>query len=212
MPSARVLAQWILTGVVSVCAITVTALAVRHEIGGRGTTYNWREYADGGHWIGSRDAKVVAVEFADFQCPACRALAGQFQQLREKYPADFAFVFRHWALGGRHPFAREAALASECAARQGRFANMHDVLFGHADSIGIRRWSAFAADAGVPDMEHFNRCLSDSSVAAAVDRDALAASKLGGRGTPTFILNGKRITGVPMTGVLDSIVRVALRD
>lgn len=204
------------TGIFLVCALTVTALLIRREFWQPPvpTAFtpdkNWRTYAAAGQRIGPPDAKVVMIEFADFQCPACRALHSQVGLLRERYPADFALVYRHWPMPN-HRHARVAAMASECAGVQTRFEQMYEALFVNADSIGITPWNAFASSAGVPDVPAFDKCLRDSSTALIVDRDSRTAVRTGGRGTPTVFINGVRFTGVPEPATLDSLVRVALR-
>ena len=171
---------------------------------------DWGSYVRGGNRIGSATAHAVLVEFADFECPACRALDKRLMAIRQKYPNDFAIVYRHYPLA-MHRFAEQAAVASECAAHEGRFTALHDSLFAHPDSIGLKSWRKFATGAGVRDSLAFDRCLSDSSVAARVESDRRAGDSLGVRGTPTVLINGVKFTGVPTTNQLDSLVQAALR-
>lgn len=217
IPVREVLAS-VATTVLVVCALTVTVVSVRDRVivdpPVRTLKFenqpNWMDYAKVGHRLGSATAKVILVEFADFQCPACRVFDREFQTLQAKYPDDVAVVFRHLPLTRIHPHALNAALASECAAAQGRFGEMHRVLFDRADSLGLLSWPTLAARASVGDLGQFERCFQDPATRAAVDRDVAAAGDLGITGTPTTLMNGVRFSGVPSGLVLDSLVRAAL--
>ena len=200
------------------CALAMTALSVRRQFApphARSTERfvaqpDWANYATEGRRIGGPTAKVVMVEFADFQCPACRELEVMLRATRRRLGADFALVYRHYPLR-IHPQAEPAALASECAGRQGRFGEMHDLLFDQSDSLGKIGWRRLASDAGVSDLATFDRCMLDSEVVATVRRDADAARHLGATGTPTFLINGVRHTGTIAHGILDSLVDEAAR-
>lgn len=202
------------------CAVSLTGLMLWKELRGSRrptvaaqfeTQPDWQDYAVGGHRIGPANADVLLVEFADFQCPACRELAGRLQASAKRLPGRVGIVFRHFPLP-MHRFAMEAAIASECAARQNRFAELHDKLFEAADSIGIRTWSSFASSAGVPDVTEFERCRTDSSATSVVRHDIDAAKKLGLHGTPTVLMNGVRFSGAVPQKVLDSLVDVAIKE
>lgn len=208
------------TGVLVLCALLVTGLVVRREFfppaplavrDGGELIPGWEEYARGGHSMGPADAPLTLVEFSDFQCPACRVLSASLQEIREEYPDDIRVVYRHFPLK-THEAAIPAALASECAAAQGRFEPFHDALFARQDSVGALPWTRFAQEAGVPDVTAFERCMAGSAAAAAaLNADTLAGQKLQVRGTPTLLVNGKRYNGAPPTHALEQIIREELR-
>jgi protein-disulfide isomerase len=164
---------------------------------------DWVKYAKPGHRIGSEEAKVVIIEFADFECPACRsfevsALAG----VRAKYPDDVAIYYRHWPLS-YHRFAYPAARAAECAAAAGRFTEMHDVLYRKQDSLGLKAFSSFAKEAGVTDIEEFDECNGVSTPVDRIEADIVAVGELGGQGTPTVIVAGRMlVSGFDSTAFL----------
>lgn len=207
------------TVVLVICAVAVTGLVVRRELGARPSAADtaaevvddWRSYAATGNRIGSEDAPVTVVVFSDFQCPACARFAESLHEVQARHPGRVSAVYRHFPLPN-HAFAVPAARASECAAAQGRFREMHDELFRAQDSIGIRPFTRFAAIAGVPDEEAFEACLEDVSSAAAVRRDADAGSLLRLTATPTLLVNGRRVRGALSADRLEEMVVEALRD
>lgn len=197
------------------CALVVTGLVIRRELFTSApplqTTVvpDWRTYADEGQRTGPRGAAVTITTFSDFQCPACRLLAGHLRDLRLKYPNDLAVVFRHFPLP-THAAAATAAKASECAGRQGRFEAFHDALFAEQDSIGLLSWQEFARRAGNVEPGEFERCLTDSAAVTAIDRDLRAGKRLGVTVTPTLLVNRIRIRGTPSRDALEDLVKEAL--
>ena len=171
---------------------------------------DWRRYAAVGHRLGPAEAAVTIVEFSDFQCPFCRAAAATLKSLRIKYNGQVALVYRHFPLERVHSLARPAAIASECADRQGRFESFHDALFA-ADSLRASGWTKLAHQSGVRDTVAFAACLRDPVGGDAVDKDVIAGTELKVRGTPTILVNQYRITGGAQPDILDSLIRLALR-
>lgn len=208
------------TAVLAVCALVVTSLVVRRNVGDSSGDHrrppvesqaDWRSYSSGGHRLGSPDAPVLLIEFADFQCPACRVLEGRLRDVRKRFPRELAVLFRHFPLKAAHPFAEAAAVASECAARQGKFEQMHELLFDKSDSIGVLQWTEFARRATVPDIATFNSCLADPASASNVDADLQAALQLKAQGTPTMLVDGIRLNGAPTQHTLDSVIALVVR-
>ena len=198
----------------TICAVVVTGLVVRQEFFKLTASAeppqpvqvtNWRDYARGGHRSGPDDAIVTMVVFSDFQCPACRLLATHAKALRMEFPGQLAIVHRHSPLP-MHPFAIQAALASECAGRQDRFAAFHDALFVEQPAIGLAPWTRFAAAAGVPDVTAFDQCMAAGGPSPTLHADTLAARELKVAGTPTLLVNGLRFTGTPPLDTLRAVV------
>jgi protein-disulfide isomerase len=214
--AARVLSN-LITAVLVVCAALVTGALVRREIfpapsvsSPAVTIARWETLVSAGHQMGPEQAAATIVEFSDFQCPSCAAAQSELRKLREMYPRDVAVVYRHFPLEAGHPYARRAAIASECAAEQGRFERFHDLLFQRQDSIGRMPWERFARLAGVPSRSRFADCLSARRPEARVNRDLATADSLGLQGTPTLLVNGRRFDGSPGFPVLEQQVRQAL--
>lgn len=120
-------------------------------------------------------------------------------------------MHRHFPLSF-HPEAEEAAIAAECAARQGRFPELNRILFAQADSLGKRAWQDFASEAGISDLRRFQECMRSDEPAQAIERDLEAAGVLGVQGTPTFLINDRLVPLYPGTEALERQVEEALRN
>lgn len=149
---------------------------------------------DRDHVRGDPEAPLTVVEFLDFECPFCARTTGMWKDLHEHFGDRVRYVARHLPLDGPHPHARAAAVAAEAAGRQGKFWEMHDVLFAHQQHLEPDDLRRYAADLGL-DLERFDADLRDPEVMALVERDERSAHDSGARGTPTFFLNGERHRG-----------------
>lgn len=205
------------TVVIAACAVAVTAMVARREFFARPVAETnlvreiagWRELANGGHVIGMKDAPIKIIEFADFQCPYCRQTHFQFRLMAEQYPGQVAVVYRHFPLSS-HPFAFAAAVASECAAAQGRFTAFHDALYEHQDSLGIKPWTDFARAVNVPDVPEFRQCFAERRFEQRVRRDRALGDSIGVRGTPTVIVNGLLLSGMVSVAKWEELIDEAL--
>ena len=205
--------------VLALCAVTVTGLVVHERVNRERAEgphprklVHWTTLGDRGHRIGSRDAAVTIVEFADFQCPYCALAESTLRSIRAKYPNDVAVVYRHYPLKSIHPYAVTAAMASECAAGQGRFEQFHDLLFEERDSVGTKAWTSFAHAAGVTDLHEFTKCLGRRDVAARIEEDVKAAQELNITVTPTLIVRDSLFPGAPVEAELDRTIAALLRS
>jgi protein-disulfide isomerase len=194
------------TGVLTVCAVVVTAAVVRREVFPRfareraheaRTIKDWEPLAQAGHTLGPENATVRILEFSDFQCPFCRSVQLALRQVRSKYPDQVSVTYRHFPLEALHPFAFKAPLASECAAVQGQFEPFHDALFAGQSEIGIRSWEDYAIEARVPAIADFTKCIEAGALSDRVQRDFDAARDIDLGGTPSIIVNGKLLPGTP---------------
>jgi protein-disulfide isomerase len=148
--------------------------------------------ASGIHVRGKTGAPVTIEEFGDFQCPPCSTMSGVLAKLEEEYGARLRVIFHHFPLA-IHAHAREAALAAEAAGTQGRFWEMHDLLY--------REQAVWSKAQDVPslilsytgtlklDLERFKKDLADPQVAARVDADQKLGSSRGVTSTPTLFVN-----------------------
>ena len=146
------------------------------------------------HIRGPADAPLTVVEYADFECPYCGHVTGLFEELRSRFGDDLRYVFRHLPLADVHPRAELAAEASEAAAAQGAFWEMHDSLFAHQDELEPADLLGYAAELGL-DVERFSRDLGTGRFSERVRADVESADAGGADGTPTFFLNGRRHVG-----------------
>ncbi len=144
------------------------------------------------HIRGPVDAPLTVIEFGDFECPYCGQAEPVARDLLED--ADLRFVWRHLPLTDVHPAAQLAAEASEAAAAQGRFWEMHDLLLAHQDDLSAGDLVGYAADLGL-DVERFHDDLKRHAHETRVAQDVESADLSGATGTPTFFVNGQRHYG-----------------
>ncbi|MBI2385805.1 MAG: thioredoxin domain-containing protein [Elusimicrobia bacterium] len=148
--------------------------------------------------LGPAGAKVTIVEFSDFECPACRVAEPPMRGLLKLYDGKVRLVFKHFPLERMHKFARPAAIASECAGRQGKFWEFHHDLYDRQSEWPAEkfeeRMAAYAKNAKL-DLAAWSACRRDPSVDAAVSADAKDGDNAWVGSTPTFFINGKRFVG-----------------
>lgn len=166
------------------------------------------------HIRGNVDAPVTIVEYGDFQCPYCASAAPVLDELQERFGDDLRYVWRHLPLSDVHPDAQLAAEASEAAARQGRFWEMHDRMIGDNDDLRPATLFRHAAALGL-DYQQFEDDLARRRHRERIAEDVASADMSGVSGTPTFFVNGRRHQGVydvdTLTGEVLSAYRAASR-
>ena len=147
---------------------------------------------NGLHVRGSKSAQVTIEEFGDFQCPPCGIMAGLLKKTEEEYGSRLRVIFRHFPLA-IHAHAREAALAAEAAEMQGRFWEMHDLIYkeqaawSKADNVPAL-FESYARTIGL-DVDRFEKDLKNPEIAARVDADQKLGSSRGVTSTPTLFVN-----------------------
>lgn len=146
------------------------------------------------HIIGPADAAVTLVEYGDFECPHCRQASLILDTLLESTPRDVRLVFRHSPLSQIHPHAQQAAEAAEAAGAQGRFWEMHELLFENQDALDEADLSEYAAQVGL-DLPRFVRDLASGAFKDRVREDFLSGVASGVNGTPTFFIDDVRYDG-----------------
>jgi protein-disulfide isomerase len=153
------------------------------------------------HVAGSPDAPLELVMFADFQCPYCNAAQSGVSRVRGRLGGRVKFAFRHLPMRELHPNAQRAAEASEAAAAQGKFWEMHDALYARRGQLGDDALLACAAEIGI-DAERLRSELESGAHADRVARDVESARLSGVAGTPAFFANGTRVGGAFDAGSL----------
>ncbi len=159
------------------------------------------------HIRGPLDAAVTVVEYGDFECPYCGQAEPVVRELLREF-GDVRYVWRHLPLSDVHPRAQLAAEASEAAAEQGAFWEMHDVLLDHQEALGPEDLMAYAEQLGL-DVERFADDLRERFGAARVADDVDSADLSGVSGTPTFFINGRRHYGAYDIATLSASMRAA---
>jgi protein-disulfide isomerase len=146
------------------------------------------------HVIGPETATVTLLEYGDYQCPYCRAAFPVVEQVRELFADDLRFAYRHFPLTQIHPQALDAAIAAEAAGAEGRFWEMHAILFANQDRLSQPDLIGYAQIVGL-DPVRFRNHLVNRTFEARVRRDFLSGVHSGVNGTPTFFINDVRHNG-----------------
>lgn len=135
-------------------------------------------------------APVTIVEFSDFECPFCGQAHPILQRVLRRFEGRVRLVFKHYPLSG-HEHAVPAAKAAIAAGRQGRFWEMHDLLFEHQDALTPSDLEGYAARLGL-DLDRFRADMQAEETAALIERNRAEGQEVGVRGTPSMYVNGHK--------------------
>ena len=149
---------------------------------------------DRDHIQGPAEAAVTLVEYGDYECPYCGAAYPIVKDLQARMGDKLRFVFRNFPISTSHPHAEQAAEAAEAAAAQGKFWQMHDLLYENQRHLETDDLIAYARRLGL-DVPRFQRELADHVHAARVREDFMSGVRSGVNGTPTFYIDGERYEG-----------------
>lgn len=149
--------------------------------------------------LGSKDAKITVVEFADFGCPYSQEVAPIVRAIAQRYADDVQIVFRNFPIEDLHTGATVAAQAGGCAAEQGKFWEYHDAVLSSSESLNVDVLRSLGEKIGLNDKQ-FSQCLLTEYYANDVNADIADGTALGVTGTPTFFFNGQKVEGsIPFT-------------
>lgn len=182
-------------------------------------TANDKDGSTGDHVYGNKDAKVVLIEYGDYQCPGCKGAYELVKTVAERYKDNLAFVFRNLPLTQIHSNARAAAAVAEAAGKQGKYWEMHDKLYENQDAwsqaSGAERSSLFegyARDLAL-NTDRFNTDLASDSVDQKIRFDQAIFKKTGNQqSTPTFTMDGAKLADKDWSDekALDAFIRSKL--
>ena len=144
---------------------------------------------------GASMARVTIVEFSDFECPYCGLAHPQLARVLREFEGRVRMVFKHYPLSG-HPHALPAAKAAEAARLQGKFWEMHDLLFEHQRELDDAALERYAQQLGL-DLERFRADLASEAVKARIEADRAEGKRLGVDSTPSIFINGRRFREAP---------------
>ena len=147
--------------------------------------------SDTDHIQGDPAAAIQLVEYGDYQCPHCGRAYPIVKRIQQKLGSKLSFVFRNFPLAEVHPNATNAAVASEAAAAQGKFWEMHDMLFEHQQNLRDISLLKYAEQLGL-DIEQFKSDFEKDITLQKVESDFESGVRSGVNGTPTFFINGKK--------------------
>jgi formate-nitrite transporter family protein len=146
------------------------------------------------HVAGPDDAPVTLVEYGDYECPYCGMAYPIVKAIQRELGSRLRFVFRNFPLAEMHPHARHAAEAAEAAAAQGKFWEMHDVIYEHQEALEDADLVRYATLLEL-DAERVARELEAGTYTKRVRDDFRSGVRSGVNGTPTFFVNGERYDG-----------------
>ncbi len=169
------------------------------------------------HVYGNADSKIVVYEFADYQCPGCAGAFPQIKTISDQYKDHVAFVYRNFPLTSGHQHAFAAAATAEAAGLQGKYWEMHDLLFQTRDSwngmtVEQRRtaFEGYVSELGL-NLDQYRSDLSSEKVSMKVNTDRALGLKAGVDSTPTIFLNSKKLDAATVNDVMKN-KGDALRD
>jgi protein-disulfide isomerase len=153
------------------------------------------------HVMGGGKKNVTHVEYGDFECPACGAYYPIVEQVKEKYKDDIHFQFRNFPLSQIHKHAFEGSRAAEAADKQGKFWEMYNLLYQNqktwsAETDPTNSFVNYAKELGM-DTTKFRADMLSQQVNDLINADIREGTKLGANATPTFVLEGKKISTNP---------------
>jgi len=165
--------------------------------------------ADREHIQEPSDAAVTLVQYGDYECPYCGAAYPIIKEVQDRMGERLRFVFRNFPITTSHPHAEQAAEAAEAAASQGRFWQMHDLLYENQKHLRDQDLRSYAEQLGL-DVALFEKELSEHVHATRVHEDFMSGVRSGVNGTPTFYIDGVRHDDSYETEVLlDALERAA---
>jgi len=166
-----------------------------------------------GNIMGNPNASVTIIEYSDFQCGFCGKFYKETMPLiEENYIATgkVKLEFRHFAIPD-HPYSQKAAEATECANDQGKFWEMHDIIFENQASLSLNSFKTFAEILEL-DTKQFNECFDSDKYKSKVDNSFNEGKLNGVGGTPTFFVNGQKISGAKPYEVFVTVIESKLEE
>ena len=158
--------------------------------------------------LGNPEAELIIVEFSDFQCPFCKASFPIIREFVAKHQDDVFFIYKDFPIEDIHPLATKLAEAGQCAHEQELFWPLHDSLFQNQDDVeSVEDVYVLAQRVGI-DVSDLRTCVESGAQAQEVQQDLQIGALNGAIGTPTFFVNGHRLTGVVPLSTWEQILQV----
>ncbi|MCF6178056.1 MAG: DsbA family protein [Geopsychrobacter sp.] len=148
--------------------------------------------------LGDPDAPITIAVFDDFECPYCAKTVPLLKQIVAKYPGQVKLAFKNFPLGS-HRNSRNAALTALAADRQGKFWDVHDLLYENYNRLNPKKIDELAAQTGL-DMEQLKKDRVDPQLSAQIAQDIEEGTNIGVRGTPTIFVNGRLLAERSLSG------------
>ncbi|MES3017596.1 MAG: thioredoxin domain-containing protein [Bacteroidota bacterium] len=148
------------------------------------------------HIQGQLNAPVELVEYGDYECPHCGRAYPIVKELQQQIGPALKFIFRNFPLAKIHPHAKSAAIAAEAAAFQGKYWEMHDLLFENQKRLTSAAVSEYAQMLGL-DMTKFEKDIANPALGEKIDGEFYSGMRSGVNATPTFFINGEKFESSP---------------
>jgi protein-disulfide isomerase len=161
-------------------------------------------------WLGRVDAPVTIVEFGDYQSEGCARAHEVIKKLLPQYEEKIKFNFRHFPLSQVHQFAMKAAEAAVAAAREGKFWEMHEILFENRRNLGTISLKSYAREIGITDKRFLDNMVN-SVYSWQVRDDLIEGLQKGVREIPTFFINNEKFIGEPNAKNLKQAIERVLK-
>jgi protein-disulfide isomerase len=160
--------------------------------------------------VGPANARITLVEFSDFQCPFCYKAVANLSSLLKAYPTQLKLIFKQFPLVESHPEAAISAAAALAAHHQGKFWQMHDIMFANHGNLSRKAILGWAAGLGL-DMVRFTADLDSPGIKQAVQRDQEDGSRAGVDSTPTVFINGQKYNGALAVDAIKPVIEAELK-
>jgi protein-disulfide isomerase len=198
--------------------IIIAVVAIIAVIGGAVLLSDNKNEDSGASTVGSNNVYgtsstgVTVVAYEDFECPACGGFFPIFSEVKEKYKDQVSFQFKHFPLVQIHPNATAAHRAAEAAAKQGKFWEMHNILFQNqltwrGTDNAAATFASYATQIGL-DMAKYNADVASSEVISIINKDIEDGKNLGVDGTPSFFVDGKKIEDLTTIDTVEKFSKV----
>jgi len=161
--------------------------------------------AEGRPSKGPENAKVTLIEYSDFECPYCRQVVPSLRQVIDKYGDKIRVEYRQFPLTGIHANAMAAARASLCANEQGKFWEMHDLMFEEQKELAVPQLKEKAGRLGL-DQAAFHACMDGNRFSDVIEEDLRSGSLAGVTGTPAMFVNGRPLSGAVDAAAISEII------
>ena len=161
-------------------------------------------------WVGDSQASVALVEFGDYESEACAKANEIVKKLIKQFEGQLKFNFRHFPLTQIHQRAQKAAEAAVGAAQEGKFWEMHNLLFENRKNLGTISLKAYSKEAGISNKK-FLDTLVNSTYSWEVRNDLLEGLSKGVRDVPTFFINGQLLEGKPSYENIKNAIEAQLK-
>jgi protein-disulfide isomerase len=159
---------------------------------------------------GPANALITLVEFSDFQCPFCYKAVAHLNTLLKAYPTQVKLIFKQFPLVDSHPEAAISAAAALAAQQQGKFWQMHDIMFANHGNLSRKAILGWASGLGM-DMTRFTADLESPAIKQAVRRDLEDGERAGVDSTPTVFIDGQKYNGALALDAIKPVIDAELK-